>query len=63
MKDKPKANKSTFDSKTEIPFDPFMPPFKTGEFIEEINGTHNLVFNMYQVCQRHVILATKEFEK
>ena len=43
--------------------DPFVAPFSPGAFIDEVTDSHFLMFNKYSVCARHVILATKEFER
>ena len=43
--------------------DPFVAPFSPGAYIDEVTDTHFLLFNKYSVCERHVILATKEFEQ
>lgn len=43
--------------------DPFVEPFTPGAYIDEVTDTHFLIFNKYSVCERHVILATKEFER
>ena len=40
-----------------------MAPFPQGAFIDEITDTHSLIFNKFSVCDRHVIVITKEFEK
>ena len=43
--------------------DPFVPPFENGAFIGEVTDTHHLMFNKFSVCERHVIIITKDFEK
>lgn len=64
---KPVANNMTFSpliTKQAPPTDdPFVPPFKPGAYIDQVTDTHCLIFNKYSVCDRHVILATIEFEK
>jgi len=40
-----------------------MPPFEEGLYLGEISLTHDLVFNKFSVCDCHVIVITKEFEK
>jgi ATP adenylyltransferase len=40
-----------------------MEPFPQGAYIDEITDTHSLIFNKFSVCDRHVIVITKEFEK
>ena len=55
---KPKGE-NAFVKKPE--FDPFIPPFEHGLFIQEISDTHSLVFNKFSVCPEHVICITKEF--
>lgn len=64
---KPVANNMTFSpliNKQNLPVDdPFVPPFKPGAYIDQVTDTHCLIFNKYSVCDRHVILATIEFEK
>jgi ATP adenylyltransferase/5',5'''-P-1,P-4-tetraphosphate phosphorylase II len=43
--------------------DPFVEPFTPGAYIDEVTESHFVMFNKYSVCSRHVILATKEFER
>jgi len=43
--------------------DPFVPPFENGAYIGEVTETHHLIFNKFSVCERHVIIITKDFEK
>ena len=45
------------------PFDPFMPPFEPGLFIQELSPTHNLLFNKFCICREHVLVVTKEMER
>ena len=40
-----------------------MPPFENGAYIDEVTDSHCLIFNKFSVCDRHVIIVTKEFEK
>ena len=63
---KPSANKDTFSpliNKDNNLGDPFMAPFAQGAFIDEVTDTHSLIFNKFSVCDKHVIVITKEFEK
>ena len=41
---------------------PFLPPYEEGQFIDDLTDTHALIFNKYCVCERHVIIITKQFE-
>jgi ATP adenylyltransferase len=43
--------------------DPFVEPFEPGAFIDEVTETHSLIFNKFSVCDQHVIVITKDFEK
>ena len=66
MAQKPSASKDTFSpliNKENVQGDPFMAPFPQGSFIDEVTDTHSLIFNKFSVCDRHVIVITKEFEK
>lgn len=62
---KPTANKDTFSplvtKDNQSQKDPFEPPFENGAFIDELTDSHSLVFNKFSVCERHVIVITKEF--
>lgn len=40
-----------------------MPPFEPGLFISEVSSTHSLMFNKFQVCNKHVLVVTTEFQK
>jgi len=42
---KPIAKKSDFGDKSS--FDPFMPPFEEGLYIDDITPTHRLLFNKF----------------
>lgn len=57
--DKPNSTKATFDPNSMSEFkDPFVAPFEEGSFIDQITETHNLIFNKFSICERHVILVT-----
>ena len=43
--------------------DPFMPPFEPGLFISELSETHTLLFNKFQVCNKHVLVVTTKFAR
>ena len=64
---KPTSTKETFsplitkDNKPSA--NPFEPPFENGAYIDELTDTHRLIFNKFSVCERHVIVITKEFQK
>jgi ATP adenylyltransferase len=64
---KPTSTKDTFSpliNKENLPSkDPFVEPFEAGAFIDEITDTHSLIFNKFSVCDQHVIIITKAFEK
>mmetsp|Transcript_17969 Transcript_17969/g.30571 ORF Transcript_17969/g.30571 Transcript_17969/m.30571 type:complete len:100 (+) Transcript_17969:81-380(+) len=64
---KPTSTKETFSpliNKDNMPTkDPFQAPFENGSLIGEVTDTHSLMFNKFSVCDRHVIIITKEFEK
>jgi len=42
---------------------PFVEPFEPGQLIDSVTETHRLIFNKFSVCERHVIVITKEFER
>lgn len=64
---KPTSTKETFSplitKDTKPSFNPFEPPFEHGAYIDEITDTHRMIFNKFSVCERHVIVITKEFQK
>lgn len=65
LSSKPQGNKDHFSplvSKgSQVSKDPFVEPFENGAFIDELTDTHSLIFNKFAVCERHVIVITKEF--
>lgn len=62
---KPQGNKDSFspliNKDNQVNKDPFCEPFENGAFIDELTDTHSLIFNKFSVCDRHVIVITKEF--
>lgn len=62
---KPQGNKDSFsplvNKDNQVGKDPFMEPFENGAFIDHITESHSLIFNKFAVCERHVIVITKEF--
>lgn len=64
---KPSGNKDTFSplvtKSKQAGKNPFVEPFENGAFIDEITETHSLIFNKFSVCERHVIVITKEFAR
>ena len=40
-----------------------MPPYENGAFISQVTDSHSLIFNKFSVCERHVIVITKDFQK
>jgi ATP adenylyltransferase/5',5'''-P-1,P-4-tetraphosphate phosphorylase II len=44
-----------------VHFNPFL-PYDPTMFVAEINGTHNLLLNKYNVVDYHMVLATKDFQ-
>ncbi len=61
---KPEAKKESFNKDADPKeFNPFLPPFQEGLFISDITEHHRLLFNKYSVCDEHVLVVTKEFEK
>ena len=56
-------NKEKAKKDTSKPFDPFVPPFEPGLFIDELSLTHNLLFNKFCICREHVLVVTKEMER
>ena len=64
---KPTSTKDTFspliNKDNQKSKDPFVEPFENGAFIDEVTDTHSLIFNKFSVCDQHVIVITKEFEK
>lgn len=65
MAKKPQGNKDNFspliNKDTQVNKDPFCEPFENGAYIDEITDTHSLIFNKFAVCERHVIVITKDF--
>lgn len=67
---KPEGTKEDFQKKTPETGDasqpkkknPFLPPYEEGQHIDDLAEHHALIFNKYSVCERHVIVITKEFE-
>lgn len=62
---KPTATKDTFSKKDggeKKVFDPFMPPYEEGQYIDELSATHALIFNKYSVVKHHCIVITKDFK-
>jgi ATP adenylyltransferase len=63
---KPESKKEHFQN--DLPkeeakqFDPFIPPFEEGLYIDEITSSHRLLFNKYAVSNYHVLVVTSEFE-
>ena len=62
---KPQGSKDNFsplvNKDNQVGKDPFVEPFENGAFIDELTDTHSLIFNKFSVCERHVIVITKEF--
>jgi ATP adenylyltransferase len=62
---KPQGNRDFFSplitKEKQVDKDPFVEPFENGAFIDEITDTHSLIFNKFSVCERHVIVITKDF--
>jgi len=55
-------SKTNTDSKV---FDPFEPPFKDGQVIEENFwdlGTHRIFFSKFAIMDEHILLVTRDFE-
>jgi len=52
----------TAPTKSEVKKNPFL-PCEPDLFVQEINGTHNLVLNKFNVVENHVILATVDFQR
>ena len=40
---------------------PFIPPFEKGQLICEMPPNHRLIFNKYNLFEKHLLVVTKEF--
>jgi len=66
LADKPTGSKESFSKDKAVAgkkeaFDPFVPPFETGLFINHLNDSHSLLFNKFCICNEHVLVVTKDF--
>ena len=60
---KPESKKENFSAEAtkKEEFNPFLPPFEDGLYIDDLMENHRLLYNKFSVCDQHVLLITKDF--